>query len=112
MRIASTTSGFITVPPMTVTVPTMLTTGVTPSSAQGLPVEQKPVVMGAIGCPSTSGTPGELIESKLTGLPAVGPVAALSLLELNNPAPAAPRKERKLRRPNFRFICCSLNNSF
>src|SRR5579872_1367687 len=104
MRIASMTSGFITDPPMTVTVPWILTIGVTPSMSQGLAVEQKPLVIGAIGCPSTSGRPSELMEPTLLPVGA----SAFSLLEPNVPAPTVPRQERKLRRQDFRFICSSL----
>src|SRR5215470_12547554 len=104
MRIASMTSGFITDPPMTVTVPWMLTIGVTPSMSQGLPVEQKPLVIGATWCPSTSGRPGELMEPTLLTAGAF----AFSLLEPKIPAPTVPSQERKLRRQDCRFICSSL----
>src|SRR5581483_5645159 len=87
-------------PPMTVTVPWMLTIGVTPSISQGLLVEQKPLVIGATGCPSTSGRPSELMEPTLLTVGAT----AFSLLEPNTPAPTVPSQERKLRRQDFRSI--------
>src|SRR5262249_24943809 len=60
--------------------------------------------IGATGCPSTSGRPGELMEPTLLTARA----SAFSLLELNIPAPTAPSQERKLRRQDSRFICSSL----
>jgi hypothetical protein len=85
-----------------------------PSSAQGLLVEQKPVVMVVIGWPSTSGRPGEESEPVRPDMPPVwvwAGVSAPSLLDPNTAAPTAPREERKLRRPSFIVICGSLKNS-